>query len=408
MNVAAFIIGLLCGIVVLFFAWGGAWAAFALMNDPLTGLLMLLVPALSIIGGCLALSRKRSGAYMLRFCAGWYIIDCLILFFGSSFINNKLILSFFMINALLGGAHLLSILFAVLYSVAAFCAFGGAKEAEKEAEEKAKVVSHTPVLQTPQPVKTFEPILGVETPALIKRGYLFLEEGNFDEAERYFEQALKQDPENSKAYLGKLMVRQRVRNMDKLREATISLGEDKLFQRAMQFANEEEKASLESYLKAQEDKLLEKKYANAINQRKALETTTALWPYQIRNLAMSFEALGDYKDSKSIAEELRRQEEKLNEEIRRQEAERQEQRKIREEQEKLRAERNKKRMKLIAVIVIAGAAIYYGVGYYQEYTAAKRAEEARIGAEKQEEKSRVDALRHELQQKGLLKDEKAK
>ena len=39
--------------------------------------------------------------------------------------------------------------------------------------------------------KTFEPVLGVETPALIKRAHLFLSEKDFDEADRYFERAVR-------------------------------------------------------------------------------------------------------------------------------------------------------------------------------------------------------------------------
>ena len=64
--------------------------------------------------------------------------------------------------------------------------------------------------------KTFEPVLGVETPALIKRGKIFLSDDDFAEAERYFEQTLRQDPENSQAYLGKLMAELRVHNADEL------------------------------------------------------------------------------------------------------------------------------------------------------------------------------------------------
>ena len=77
-------------------------------------------------------------------------------------------------------------------------------------------LSNNPAQVSNASKKVFEPILGVETPALIKRGYLFLEESNFDEAERYFEQALRQDPENSKAYLGKLMAELKIKSMDSL------------------------------------------------------------------------------------------------------------------------------------------------------------------------------------------------
>ena len=47
---------------------------------------------------------------------------------------------------------------------------------------------------------------GVNTEALLKRAFLFLEEGNFQKAEDYLERILDLCPEESRAYLGKLMV----------------------------------------------------------------------------------------------------------------------------------------------------------------------------------------------------------
>ena len=104
----------------------------------------------------------------------------------------------------------------------------------------------------------FEPVLGVETPALIKRAFIFLEDGDFYEAERYFEQALNQDPENSQSYLGKLIAEMKLRNIEELSEIEKPLQEQKLFQRAIQFANEEEKLRLEKCLQNQKVKIQEK------------------------------------------------------------------------------------------------------------------------------------------------------
>lgn len=100
--------------------------------------------------------------------------------------------------------------------------------------------------------KIYEPVLGVETKALIKRANIFLEDDDFDEADRYFEQALNQDPENSLAYLGKLMIELKVHNTDELIKIAMPLKEQKFFQRALKFANDEEKIMLEGYIEAQE------------------------------------------------------------------------------------------------------------------------------------------------------------
>ena len=105
--------------------------------------------------------------------------------------------------------------------------------------------------ETPQAtVKTYEPIIGLDTDVLIKRAFIAIEDGKFDDADRYLEQALNQDPENSRAYLGKLMVEKRVHNTDELVKLAQPLDDNKFFKRALRFANDEEKANLQAYAAA--------------------------------------------------------------------------------------------------------------------------------------------------------------
>ncbi len=137
----------------------------------------------------------------------------------------------------------------VCYALAAFCSYfvGGGKSRVKSQDtssldnflkfENTNTVSSLSA-------KTFEPVLGVETSALIKRGKIFLSDDDFDEAERYFEQALRQDPENSQAYLGKLMAQKRVHNTDELARIDSQLSEEKLFRRALEFADDAKKQEL--------------------------------------------------------------------------------------------------------------------------------------------------------------------
>ena len=46
---------------------------------------------------------------------------------------------------------------------------------------------------------------------------MFLEDGNFKEADEYCEKVLDQDPENAQAYLGKLMAEVKVRKQEALK-----------------------------------------------------------------------------------------------------------------------------------------------------------------------------------------------
>lgn len=54
---------------------------------------------------------------------------------------------------------------------------------------------------------------GVSAESLLKRGQLALEDGDWDNANGYFEKALDAAPECAEGYLGKLMVQLRLRDI---------------------------------------------------------------------------------------------------------------------------------------------------------------------------------------------------
>ena len=327
------------------------------------------------------------------------------------------------------------------FSLASYFAHEDEQEEYRNANSKTayypsttSTTSSTQNSPAPQKTKTFEPVLGVETDALIKRGNIFLEDNNFDEAERYFEQAINQSPENSQAYLGKLMAELKVHNTDELSKVSTPLKEHKLFQRALSFANEEEKRTLESYLEIQEQNITEKTYSKALKNKERINSSSdaqniikvlkSIAPYKdsetiiqelelkkkdfealeknymnahvakreldsIQNLknpdiekfnrvAEMFEALGDYKDSKKLAEEIRRSGVESVEKIKRD-------------------KRNKKVMMIVIIITIIAIGGFYAYRKISEHAEQQRIEQARIEAEKQEEKSRIEALKLELQ-----------
>lgn len=284
----------------------------------------------------------------------------------------------------------------------------------------------------PKSEKTFEPVIGIETTALVKRAFIFMEDNNFDEAERYLEQALRQDPENSSAYLGKLMVELQVHSIDELCDTSISLKDNKLFQRALKFADDEGKIQLEHCLEANmkcqeahEKAEIEQKYLKALDMMKTIETSTraqniinllsSLANYKdtealiqeirqkkqeieavekkyseawitkreaerthdidgMNKAAEMFEALGDYKDCKSLVEDIKCTVQKIIDE-----------------------KKNRKLLVIISVIVLIVGCAVYGYMKFSEAKAARQAEEAKIESEKNEEKSRIDALKQELQ-----------
>ena len=83
--------------------------------------------------------------------------------------------------------------------------------------------------------------------ALIKRAFLSIEDGDFNEADGFLEQALNLDPDKADIYIGKLMIEKRVHNPDELSQLAVPLDNEKLFQRALRFADENEKLQLAEY-----------------------------------------------------------------------------------------------------------------------------------------------------------------
>ncbi len=105
-------------------------------------------------------------------------------------------------------------------------------------------------------VKAYDPKGTVVTAAttsntspLLKRAFMFLEDGEFDRADEFCENVLNQDPENAHAYLGKLMAELRINKIEDLKNLTQPLDSNKNFQKALRFADDNLKTELKSYAK---------------------------------------------------------------------------------------------------------------------------------------------------------------
>lgn len=89
------------------------------------------------------------------------------------------------------------------------------------------------------PVSSSSPSLS-DVQALVKRGYLFLEDSDFDMANIYFNKALDRDPEYSEAYWGLLLVSRNCVNEQALLLQENLLDEDKNFEKAVRFSHDPE------------------------------------------------------------------------------------------------------------------------------------------------------------------------
>lgn len=82
---------------------------------------------------------------------------------------------------------------------------------------------------------------------LLKRSFMFLEDGEFNRADELLEEILNLDPENAKAYVGKLMVQYQIRVESDLIQVPTQLIGNTYYDKAYRFADEEYKNILNDY-----------------------------------------------------------------------------------------------------------------------------------------------------------------
>lgn len=91
--------------------------------------------------------------------------------------------------------------------------------------------------------------------SLLERGYIFLEDGDFASADKYFEKVLDKNPEEARAYIGKLLAELKLTSKDKLASNACELTKYNNFNKAVRFATKEEKKEYMGYNQAILDRL---------------------------------------------------------------------------------------------------------------------------------------------------------
>lgn len=104
----------------------------------------------------------------------------------------------------------------------------GIKKVIKTDEPQPTVVKETVTVQD-----------GVNIEPLIKRVFMFLEDGDFESADQYCEKVLDIDPENAQAYLGKLMAELYVRTQDGLKNCDEPFDDRINYKKILRFGNAE-------------------------------------------------------------------------------------------------------------------------------------------------------------------------
>ena len=139
------------------------------------------------------------------------------------------------------------------------------------------------------------------TAPLLKRAFMFLEDGDWNSANEYCEKVLDIDPENASAYLGKLLSELRVRKQEALKDQAEPFDHNNNYQKAVRFADEKVKTALAGYIEhintRNENARLDSIYTRAKNAMSAANTESAY-----KEAAHLFESIDEYQDSAVLAQ----------------------------------------------------------------------------------------------------------
>ena len=137
---------------------------------------------------------------------------------------------------------------------------------------------------------------------LLKRAFMFLEDGSFSEADEYCEKVLDQDPECDRAYLGKLMAELQVTRQDKLADCALPFDENTNYQKALKFGDENLSSELQGYTSHIKERN-EYNRLNGIYEDAKSKMDAAATEKEYQMAAEIFESIDAFDD----AEELREQ-----------------------------------------------------------------------------------------------------
>ena len=138
--------------------------------------------------------------------------------------------------------------------------------------------------------------------SLVKRAFIFLEDGDWSSADEYCEKALDIDPENAQAYLGKLMAELQVARKDDLKNQAQPFDGRNNFQKAVRFGSEQLRTELFDdirYIKERNEQArIEGIYTGALNAMKRAKDES-----EYKSAAYAFKTIPGYKDADALAEQ---------------------------------------------------------------------------------------------------------
>lgn len=139
------------------------------------------------------------------------------------------------------------------------------------------------------------------TAPLLKRAFIFLEDGDWSSADEYCEKVLDLDPECAQAYLGKLMAELRVRKVDDLANCEQPFDGKDNYRKVMRFGGETLRDTLEGYITKINDRNENARLAGIYNDAaNAMSRADSEDAY--RSAADRFKSIPGFKDANALAE----------------------------------------------------------------------------------------------------------
>lgn len=137
---------------------------------------------------------------------------------------------------------------------------------------------------------------------LLKRAFMFLEDGKWKEADEYCEKVLDHDPENARAYVGKLMAELRVRRQENLTECKLPFDENNYYSKAMRFGDEKLKNALTGY-NTQIKERNDLEHRTEVYQKAVASMEAANSVDTYKEAASAFDTIQGFKDADALAEQ---------------------------------------------------------------------------------------------------------
>lgn len=140
------------------------------------------------------------------------------------------------------------------------------------------------------------------TAPLLKRVFMFLEDGNWQEADAYCEKVLDLDPECAEAYLGKLMAERNVKKQEDLADLAEPFDGNNNYQKAVRFGNEKLASTLKGYIDHINARNEEARLADIY--KRAMDLMKFEWiSDHYSHAAELFRSIPGYKDADALAEQ---------------------------------------------------------------------------------------------------------